>query len=201
MNQGLHDPSLIAKKRRMRRHFERWWRASRIGRELMADDWEAISGAESKYREILKPLRFRSLGWSSLSLMALHIVQYVTEVKKPDGERLEGFHDSQLDSLRFRLFSPAPVYRDFEQAMLAGFLELCLDELGPDDPVHQGRCWQEIPRRQWPRKRMSGTKVVDAGFRKALVEGGEAAVQASTDPLIVLARKVDPWRRQDDQGF
>ena len=43
---------------------------------------------------------------------------------------------------------------------------------------------------------MGDTKLVDASFRKALVEGGEAAVQASTDPLIVLARKVDPWRRK-----
>ena len=76
-------------------------------------DWDAIAGAESKYREILKPIRFRSLGWSPLSLTALNIVQYVAEVKKPDGERLEGFHDSQLDSLRFRLLSPAPVYPRF----------------------------------------------------------------------------------------
>ncbi|HVV45393.1 MAG TPA: S46 family peptidase, partial [Bryobacteraceae bacterium] len=32
--------------------------------------------------------------------------------------------------------------------------------------------------------------------RKKLIEGGEAAVQASTDPMIVLARKLDPMRRE-----
>ena len=118
----------------MRRRFERWSRASRIGRELMATTGTPFRRAESKFREILKPLRFRSLGWSSLSLMALNIVQYVAEVKKPDGERLEGFHDSQLDSLRFRLFSPAPVYRDFEQACWPASWKFHADELGPDDP-------------------------------------------------------------------
>lgn len=71
--------------------------------------WEAIAEAQKKFSEKLKPFRFRSLRGSRLAELALTIVQYVVEVKKPDGERLEDFHDSQLESLRFRLFSPAPL--------------------------------------------------------------------------------------------
>ncbi len=195
MNQGLHDPSLIAKKRVDEEAFRALVASKPDLQNAYGNNWDSISGAESKFREILKPYRFRSLGWSSLSLTALNIVQYVAEVKKPDGERLEGFHDSQLDSLRFRLFSPAPVYPDFEQAMLAGFLEVSRDELGPDDPfvkeVLAGNSPQEVAK-----EAMSDTKLINASFRKALIEGGESAVQASTDPLIVLARKVDPWDRK-----
>ena len=55
--------------------------------------------------------------------MALQIVQYVAEIKKPNGDRLDGFHESQLDSLRFRLFSPAPVYPQMEIALLTGSLQ------------------------------------------------------------------------------
>ena len=36
-------------------------------------------------------------------------------------------------------------------------------------------------------------------FRKALVKGGEKAVAESTDPLIVLARKLDPEARERRQ--
>jgi hypothetical protein len=43
---------------------------------------------------------------------------------------------------------------------------------------------------------IAGTKLGDAGVRKALVEGGEAAVAASTDPLIVLTRKSEPFFRE-----
>src|SRR5207253_1398934 len=41
-----------------------------------------------------------------------------------------------------------------------------------------------------------GTKLTDPAVRKTLAEGDEAAVNASTDPLVVLARKVDPFFRE-----
>lgn len=195
MNQGLHDPSLISKKRADEEAFRALIRNNPEWQRAYGQNWDSIAGAETKYREIVKPYRFRSLGWSSLSLTALEIVQYVVEVKKHDGGRLEGYHDSQLDSLRFRLLSPAPVYRDFEQAMLSGFLGISRDELGPDDPfvkeVLAGSSPEEVAK-----EAITTTKLVDATYRKSLIDGGEAAVQASTDPLIVLARKVDPWRRK-----
>jgi hypothetical protein len=195
MYQGLRDPSLMAKKQKEEEAFRSLVASKPAWQKAYGSAWDSIAAAETRERAILKPFRFRSLGWSSLSLMALEIVQYVAEVNKPDGVRLDGFHDSQLDSLRFRLFSPAPVYREFERALLAGFLRFSLDELGPDDPfikaVLAGHSPDEVAK-----EAMSETKLVDASFRKALVEGGEPAVQTSTDPLIVLARKVDPWRRQ-----
>jgi Peptidase S46 len=195
MYQGLHEASLMAKVKKDEDAFRALIASRPEWQEAYGGAWDSIAAAEVKFREILKPLRFRSLGWSSLSVVALDIVQYVAEIKKPDGKRLDGFHDSQLESLRFQLFSPAPVYPQFERAMLAGFLGLAQDELGPDDPfiraVLGGRSPAEVAG-----EAMNGTRMVDASFRKALVEGGESAVEASTDPLIVLARKVDPWRRQ-----
>jgi hypothetical protein len=43
---------------------------------------------------------------------------------------------------------------------------------------------------------VDGTKLADPAVRKALIEGGEAAVAASTDPLIVVARRLDPVVRE-----
>ncbi len=39
---------------------------------------------------------------------------------------------------------------------------------------------------------INGTKLADSATRAALLEGGSAAVAASNDPLIVLARKLNP---------
>ena len=73
------------------------------------------------------------------------MVEYVAEIKKPDGERLPGFHDAQLESLRFRMFSPAPVYKDMEIARMTGALDLDLSQVGPSDPFVRP-CSTERPR-------------------------------------------------------
>ncbi len=39
---------------------------------------------------------------------------------------------------------------------------------------------------------VSATKLADVAFRKQLADGGQAAIQSSDDPMIVLARTVDP---------
>ena len=54
--------------------------------------------------------------------------------KSPDGERLAGYHESQLDSLKYRMFSPAPIYPAFEIARITGALADSLAALGPSDP-------------------------------------------------------------------
>src|SRR5262249_29252169 len=109
--------------------------------------------------------------------------------------RLPGFHDAQLDSLKFQLFSGAPVYTDMEIARIAGALELDLSEAGPDDPFLKTVLNGKTPK-QAATDLISGTKLAAPEVRKKLAEGGEAAVAASEDPLIVLARKLDPMRRE-----
>jgi hypothetical protein len=195
INQGLHDPGLIAKKQKEEADFKALVASTPEWQKAYGDAWQVIANAEIQNRKILKPYQLRALGWSQLGMTAMQIVQYVAEIKKPDGARLEGFHDSQLESLRFQLFSRAPVYREFEQVMLAGFLRFSLDKLGPNDPFIKAILGGHSPD-EVAKDAISQTQLVDADFRKSLVEGGTAAVQASSDPLIVLARKADPWRRQ-----
>ena len=52
---------------------------------------------------------------------------------------------------------------------------------------------------------VTGTKLADPAVRKALWEGGQAAIDASTDPMIVYARSLDAndralQKRYDDDG-
>jgi hypothetical protein len=198
--QGLADKSLIAKKQKDEADFRALVASRPEWKKLYGGAWDAIAQAEVKQRRMLTPLRFRSLGGYRLPGLALAIVRYVTEVKKPNGERLEGFHDSQLESLKFRLFSPAPVYPQFEEVLFVDSLQLARTELGPDDPfvkaVLNGRSPEDVAR-----EAVTGTKLTDPAFRKSLVEGGEAAVAASTDPLISLARKADPFGREMIKWF
>jgi hypothetical protein len=123
------------------------------------------------------------------------IVRYGTEIQKPDGKRLEGFHDSQLESLRYDLLSPAPFYPQLEETILADALRESLEQLGPDDPFIKTVLGTRTPE-EAAKDLFTGTKLTDPKVRKALMEGGEKAVAESTDPFIVLVRKVDPILRE-----
>jgi hypothetical protein len=131
---------------------------------------------------------------SQLVDVANTIVRYVAEVAKPNEQRLEEYRDSALESLRFRLFSPAPIYPDLEEVLLATELELALKMLGPDDAWVKAALGGRAPR-EVAHELIAGTHLADVAERKRLVEGGRRAVERSTDPLIRWALRVDaPYR-------
>ncbi|HLX45185.1 MAG TPA: S46 family peptidase [Bryobacteraceae bacterium] len=191
---GLEDKRVMDNKRADEEKF----RAAVMSRpELKArygNAWAEIAEAERKASSRIKEQFFHGTN-SRFAALALNIVQYVAEIKKPDGERLAGYHESQLESLRFSLFSPAPVYREFDIARMTGALELDLDQMGPNDPYLKIVLGGKTPQ-QAATELIGGTKLDDVAVRKKLIDGGEAAVAASTDPMIVLARKLDPMRRE-----
>ncbi len=193
--QGLLDKSLMVKRQKDEEQFRARVESNPEWKKEFGGAWEAIARAETLFVSRSKQSRFRTLRTSPMANLALTIVQYVAEVKKPDGKRLDGFHDSQLDSLRFRLFSRAPVYPRLDETLLADRLQESLEELGPNDPFVQaalaGRTPQAVAQESF-----NGTKLGDPAFRKSLIDGGQAAVSSSTDPLIALARKLDPSVRE-----
>ena len=191
---GLLDSGVMAKQRQDEEEFKAKVMGNAQWKAAYGGAWDAIAEAEKKEAAGIKDEFFHLLN-SQYATIAMNIVQYVAEVKKPDGERLAGYHEAQLDSLKYRMFSPAPLYPAFEIARLAGALEDSLGELGPNDPylkiVLDGRTPKEAATAL-----VNGTKLADAALRRKLVDGGEAAVVASDDAMIVLARKLDPMRRE-----
>jgi hypothetical protein len=195
MQEGLQDKNLIAKRAKEETDFRALVDSKPEWKKEYAPAWNVIAEAEKKYVSRIKESRFRTVVPSRLAGNALSIVQYVAEVKKPDGVRLDGFHDSELESLKFRLFSPAPIYPQMEKAVLANSLAEALEELGSNDPFVKAALGGETPEAA-AKRLVDGTKLADAAVRKSLVEGGEAAVAASTDPMIVMARAIDPTVRE-----
>jgi hypothetical protein len=191
---GLLDKSVMDKKRRDDEDFRAKVMANPEWKQAYGGAWEAIAGATRKAVSRARQQAYRSID-SQLAATAATIVDYVAEIKKPDGERLAQYHEAGLESLRHRLFSRAPTYPAMEIARMTGALEADVADLGPDDPflkiVLDGRSPKEAAAAL-----VNGTKLADPAVRKELVDGGEAAVAASTDAMIVLQRKLDPLRRE-----
>jgi hypothetical protein len=192
--QGLTDPAVFAKKQKDENDFKARVMANAQWKSAYGNAWTEIADAEKKAATRAKEQYYHDLD-STLASLGSTIVQYVVEIKKPDGERLPRFHDAQLDSLRFQLASSAPTYKDMEIARMTGALELDVAELGANDPFVKLVLSGQTPK-QVAAALVNGTKLGDPAFRKQLIDGGEAAVSASSDPMVVLARRLDPLRRE-----
>lgn len=197
--EGLQQKNLMDKKRKEEEEFRAKVNTNLEWKKEYGSAWETDAKVIEKLKPRIKEQFFRGFD-SQLATLAISLITYVAEVKKPNGERLPGFQDAQLESLKVRLFSPAPIYPEYEIARMTGALSLDLEQMGPNDPwvkaVLEGRTPQETAKQL-----ITGTKMGDAAFRKSLLEGGQAAVDASTDPLIVLARRIDPIRREQIKWF
>jgi hypothetical protein len=194
MLRGLMDKNVMAKKEKDEADFRARVMANPEWKAAYGSAWDEIAQAVKKEESRTKDEYYRGLN-SQLANIATSIVQYVAQVKKPDGERLPGFHDAQLESLKFRLFSPAPIYPAMEIARMTGALEADIAGAGPDTAFIKTVLKGRTPS-QAAADLVNGTQLRDPDVRRKLIEGGEAAVAASTDPMIVLARELDPMRRE-----
>jgi len=192
---GLLDPVIFAKKQKEEKEFRSLIAGNSSWQMEYGEAWDASVAAAKKNAELFSPSIFRNLRGSQMAANATRIVRYVTEMEKPDGERLDGYHDAGLESFRFRLLSTAPVYPALEEYRLADGFHESMEELGPEDPFVKafltGRTPEEVAH-----ELITGTKLADPAFRKALIEGGRKAVLESKDPLIVAALKLDPMARE-----
>jgi hypothetical protein len=194
---ALADPAILAKKQAEEDDFRAKVNANKEWKKDYGKAWDEITGAEEKMKPEIKGLMFRRTGGQYLSL-AIEIVEYVTEVKKPDGERLPEFHEAGLESLKYQLLSPAPIYPATEKLFMITALKLCQEKMGKDDAFLQAiLAGGEVD--ATVNKLVDGTKMADPAFRKSLLDGGEAAVAASTDPMIVAARRVEPILRETNR--
>jgi hypothetical protein len=92
------------------------------------------------------------------------------------------------------LFSEEPIYADLEVLRLSDALTFLSTELNPNNDLVQKVLAGKSPHER-AEELILGTKVRDVSFRKRLYQGGAGAVSAVNDPMIELARLIDPEAR------
>ncbi|MBI2261254.1 MAG: S46 family peptidase [Caulobacterales bacterium] len=122
-------------------------------------------------------------GGSQLFSWARTLVRGAQERAKPSAERLPEYADSRLATAQSGLFAERPVYPSLEQVRLEWWLSKTREWLTVDDPRVRGLLGQESPEGLSARL-VEGTTLADPAVRRALWEGGLAAIEASNDPLI-----------------
>ena len=198
--EGLQDLAMMAQMNVAEREREQAYMGKHPGEP---NPWQEISNAMKTNREIYDALIYieRMRGFNvDLALYARTLVRAAEEKPKPNGDRLREYRDSALPSVEQELFSTAPIYKSLETATFALALTQMREALGPEDPAVKASLNGKPPE-EAAKALIGGTQLNDVAVRKQLYAGGKAAVDGSTDPLIVLMRNMDPEARAVRKRF
>ncbi|NLS97746.1 MAG: S46 family peptidase [Planctomycetaceae bacterium] len=189
--QGLQTPAFFAAKEAEEKE---------LRQRIAGDEKLKQRGAAWQMIEDVQKRRKAALGRTgefagALYDIAQQLVFLSIEDQKPSGERLREYRDSARESLLQGLFSPAPIYPDKAKAELADSMALFMERRGGDDELVAKALDGKSPETR-AAELIDGTRLTDVDYRKQLVSGGRRAIEASDDPMIRLARLMEPEARR-----
>ncbi|WP_243320313.1 S46 family peptidase [Geothrix sp. SG200] len=161
----------------------------------VGDAWARIEEALKVSGNLAKESQIVGTADSTLLGYALALVRITDEEHLPSDKRLPEYSDANLKAAKTRLSVHAPFYAEQEIFMFTQGLEHAAKELGGAHPYIQAML-DGKPAAEVARAAVSGSKLADPEFRKALLAGGKKAVAECQDPMILLAQKLDPLSRE-----
>jgi hypothetical protein len=194
---ALLDQNLIQRKMDDQAVLKKFVAGNTAFSSSFGDPWSDIAKAQEIERAISLPYTFieSGAGWGGrLASTARTLVRSADERAKPNTERLREFTDAALPRIEQQLGAKLPIYPEVEILRLTFGLERMREWLGPDHPMVRNLLSKESPG-ALARRLVTDTKLADPAARLALWNGGKAAIEASTDPLIEFARLVEPDAR------
>jgi len=186
---ALNDPAFTGRLRAA----EADLRSRSAANPAIGDPWGDIAGAMRAYRDFYTEHRFAT-PQGDLFNYAFMIVRAAAERQKPNAERLPGYTQSALPLTEKRVLDQRPIYPWLDQLRMEWSLSKAREYLGADHPQTKLLLGRESPEALAARL-VSTTRLSDPAVRRPLWEGGQAAIEASTDPMIVYARQVDANER------
>ncbi len=200
---GLKDKTLMDRKLKEEAALRKSIAAKPERQKMYGDAWDAIAKAHQGLTSYIRERRIFDQGSgfnSTLFGYARTLVRLAAESNKPNSERLPEFTDARRASLELGLYSPAPSHDDFEKLKLADSLGYMIELLGADNPLVKQIMHGKTAEAR-AAELIEGTKLKDPAYRKELADGKWAAIEASKDPMIVLARTIDAKARELRQRY
>ena len=158
--------------------------------------WDAIAAAQRELGTFSPQLRYYGFGGGSQLLqLGAGLVRVAAFANAPDSARLPQYRGQGLTNIKNQLLAPAPIDTAFERLAIAAQLRAAQSELPANDPFLRVALAGQTPEAR-AAALVRGTRIADQAVRQQLIQGGQAAIESSTDPIIVLARAIDPLNRQ-----
>ena len=193
---GLLDPQLMDRKRAWERDFRARVNADPTLRRQYGAAWDNIARIRREMASLDVRRRYYAFNGYGSRLLNLGgtVARFAAENAKPDSARLPQFRDAMRQRLEGGLYSAAPIDTTQEKHLLTAYFTAMARELPATDAVRRQALGTQSPE-DAARAMVRASQILTADQRRALVQGGAAAMAASADPFVALARVIDPLER------
>jgi hypothetical protein len=194
---GLLDSSIMAQKRAFERDFRRRIDADEVLRAKYGGTWGAIEAAVREQKTLAPQILWPSFGGgSNLLNWAGAIVRLPSQSALPDSMRLAAYRGDAPNRLKQTIAS-ASVDTLFERLARAATVTARKKALPPTNPILQAAlAYGNGNPDSAAAVIMRQTTLASADARRGLLNGSAAAIAVSKDPLIKLARMIEPVNRR-----
>jgi hypothetical protein len=193
---ALLDEKLIARKEQAEEALRAKVKANPELAKRVGDAWTQIASAQWAARDLAVPYSFfeEGAGFNSrLFGYARTLVRGAAERNKPNAERLREYTETMLPRIEQEMRAAVPVYPSLERLTLSFSFERMREWLRQHPLVHE--MFDDDSPETLATRLVGRTGLADPAVRMQLWGGGADAIEASKDPMIELARLVDPYAR------
>jgi hypothetical protein len=190
---GLQDPAVMQSHLAVEQEFRLTVMNNPQLKQSCGEAWSTVEDSIKVLSSIytdLDVLEKAPIFQCQLMKIARTLVRLADETAKPNADRLREYRESNLESLKLELFADTPIYKDLETLVMADYFSYYLESKGASDALCK-KVLAGMSPEQRAAALVQGTRLEDVAFRKKLAEGGRQAIEASTDPMIQLARLMD----------
>ncbi|MEN3110002.1 S46 family peptidase [Uliginosibacterium paludis] len=166
---------------------------ARAAGKVKGDPWADISAVVARQSARAKLDWVSDFRGPNLLARAGTLVQWAHETRLPEAERLPEFRQASLPRTQARLLADSPAYRELDRVLLLDRLAEARELLGAGHPFVKAFEGEGAAALE---QAIAGTKLDQAAERRRLIEAGPDAIDASNDPMLVLARRLEPFVRE-----
>jgi hypothetical protein len=192
---GLLNERIMQRKGEAQTALKEWIQEDEERQARYGDPWGELASAIEEMRAYY-PAYFlienRRSRMGDLYRMAKRLVRAAKEREKPDGERSPEYREDELESVKSGILQEAPFYMELEVYLLSDALTRLARVLGGNHPIVKAALAGKTPEVR-AADIVARTHLGNVGYRRNLFERGQEAIEASEDPVVMLASALEPF--------
>jgi hypothetical protein len=194
---GLQDTLLMGRKILWEREFRARVQADPALRASYGDTWDRMADVAARRHDLYHRVNLYNVDFLGDPFIqtAGSMIRFIRESERPEDQRPPAFRGERADQLRAFLTGAIEPDPTLAIPLLAARLDLAQRYLPDGDPVFGPAIRSGENPRDAADRLAAESRILDADFRIALLDGGTAALDASTDPVIALARRMESQHR------